>query len=80
MFNVSMIKQQEKSNDMVSMRIGIIKIKFISPLLAGIVVSLLNESDIEIRLITQNRLLVNFTINSRDNNSLMTLGLHFENP
>ena len=56
-------------------------IRFVSPYLSGMIVSLLNESDIEIRMITKQKLLVPFTINSKDvDNGLLALGILFEDP
>ena len=54
---------------------------FVSPYLSGMIVSLLNESDIEVRMITQKNLLIPFTINSKDvDNGLVALGFLFDDP
>ena len=66
---------------MISIKTGKMTFHFVSPYLSGMIVSLLNESDIEVRMITQKNLLIPFTINSKDvDNGLMALGVLFEDP
>ena len=76
-----MIKQFDPPTDLISIKTGKMTIHFVSPYLSGMIVSLLNESDIEVRMITQQNLLIPFTINSKDvDNGLMALGVLFEDP